>query len=225
MIRNISKVLTVLCGLAVLASVAVAGVPDATTSTTDGDLDIANARGAALLTSTNLRPTIVNGYQVTVRDIGGTPLAGVTVQMQFAGSGIQVHSTQTGGQVAVCGANTLSLVTNASGQVNFFPAAMGLNSSAAPNVQVRASGVLLTTINFRSVDMVSAGPTKIAKVDIADLGQFRSRYGGTDLACDYASEGTSGGKVDVADLNIFRAEYLCGQTGGAPAPCTQTECP
>lgn len=226
MIGTISKVFTVVCGLAVLASVAMAGVPDATTSTTDGDFMIGNARGAHILAGfPNVRATLADGYLVTVRDIGGTPLAGVTVQMLYSGSGIQVHATQTAGQVAVCPpTNTLSLVTNGAGQVIFFPACMGQNTSLAPNVQIRASGVLLTTIIVRSCDLVTVGASHVGKVDVADLNIFRGKFGGTAPECDFATEGTSAGKVDISDLNIFRTEFLCGQAGMAPSPCTQTEC-
>lgn len=231
MIGSISKALTVVAGLAVLASVAMAGVPDATMSTTDGDFMIGNARGLAIVSGLpNVRATLVNGYEVVVNDVGGLPIAGATVTMQFAGSNLQVHSAQSGAQVANCGSDFISLVTDANGRVIFFPAVVGENNFLGSNVQIRANGVLLTTIRFHSMDLVKVGGGGSGIVNVADLNDFRLRFlsqlghTSTDPDCDFATEGASAGKVDTSDLNIFRTEFLCGQTGGAPAPCTKTEC-
>lgn len=232
MIGSISKALTVVAGLAVLASVAMAGVPDATMSTTDGDFMIGNARGLAIISGLpNVRATLANGYEVVVRDVGGTPIAGATVTMQFAGSNLQVHSAQSGAQVANCGSNFISLVTDVNGRVIFFPAVAGENNAVGSNVQIRANGVLLTVIRFHSMDLVRVGGGGNGIVNVADLNDFRLRFLGQgghtslDPDCDFATENASAGKVDTSDLNIFRTEFLCGQTGGAPAPCTKTECP
>jgi hypothetical protein len=232
MIGSISKALTVVAGLAVLASVAMAGVPDATMSTTDGDFMIGNARGLAIIAGQpNVRATLSNGYEVVVNDVTGTPIAGATVTMQFAGSNLQVHSGQSGSQVANCGSNFISLVTDVNGRVIFFPAVAGQNNFAGSNVQVRANGVLLTTIRFHSMDLVRVGGGGAGLIDVDDLNAFRLRFLGQgghtvlDPDCDFATETASANIVDSADLNLFRTEFLCGQPGGAPAPCTKTECP
>lgn len=233
MIRTMCKALTVAVGLAVLASVAMAGVPDATQSTTDGDLMIANARGLSVIAATNLKPTVNNGYQVTVRDVGGTPLAGVTVTMNLTGTGLRAHSTQSGGQTAPnCGTlNVVQAVTDGAGAVTLIPAAVGDNSSAAPNVQIRANGVLLTTIRMPSVDLSCSGTP--GKVDVFDLNEFRLRFlnvlphSNKDPECDYATLDNAPGtnNVNVFDLNVFRTEFSCGQPGApVAAPCTQTQC-
>lgn len=228
MIRTMCKALTVAVGLAVLASVAMAGIPDASQSTTDGDLMVANARGFAVLALTNVKPTVTDGYQVTVRDVGGTPLAGVTVTMNLAGSGLQAHATQSAGQTANCAANVVAKGTDGAGAVTLQPAAVGLNTSAGPNVQVRANGVLLTTIRMPSVDLSTQGTNGV--VGGFDFNEFRLRflnlpgYSNTDPAADFATLLGSGGAVDGFDFNVFRTEFLCG-AGGAPAPCSQTACP
>jgi hypothetical protein len=233
MIRTMCKALTVVAGLAVLASVAMAGVPDATTSTTDGDLMIANARGLAVIAATNVKATVTNGYQVTVRDVGSTPLAGVTVSMNLTGTGLRAHSTQSGGQTAPnCGTlNVIQAVTNAAGLVTFVPAAVGKNTSTTPNVQIRASGVLLTTIRMPSVDMSCSGTA--GKVEVFDLNEFRLRFlnvapqSNNAPECDYATLDSPAGffPVNVFDLNVFRTEFTCGSAGApVPAPCTQTQC-
>jgi hypothetical protein len=233
MIRTICKALTVAAGLAVLASVAMAGVPDATQSTTDGDLMIANARGLAVLALTNVKPTIANGYQVTVRDVGGTGLDGVTVTMQLSGTGLRAHSTQSTGQTAPnCGpTNIVQKATAGGGAVTLIPAAVGVNSSTTPNVQIRANGVLLTTIRMPSVDLSCLGLA--GTVDGFDLNQFRLRFlnvapfSNTDPACDYATLDNAPGAYTVNgfDLNVFRTEFSCGQPGAPIAgPCAQTQC-
>jgi hypothetical protein len=227
------KALTVAVGLAVLASVAMAGVPDATQSTTDGDLMIANARGLSVIAATNVKATVNNGYQVTVRDVGGTPLAGVTVTMNLTGTGLRAHSTQSGGQTAPnCGTlNVIQAVTDGAGAVTLIPAAVGVNTSSAPNVQIRANGVLLTTIRMPSADLSCSGTA--GKVEVFDLNAFRLRFlnvapnSNTGPECDYATLDNAPGAnaVNVFDLNVFRTEFSCGQPGApVAAPCTQTQC-
>jgi len=235
MIRTMCKALTVAAGLAVLASVAMAGVPDATQSTTDGDLMVANARGLSVLPVSNLKATVANGYQVTVRDVGSTPLAGVTVTMNLTGSGLRAHSTQSGGQTAPsCGTlNVIQAVTDGAGSVTFIPAAVGLNVANGPNVQVRANGVLLTTIRMPSVDLSCSGTP--GKVEGFDFNEFRKRflnltlqgYSDQDPSCDFTTLDDAPGafKVNGFDFNLFRTEFTCGQVGApVAAPCTQTQC-
>lgn len=233
MIRTMCKALTVAAGLAVLASVAMAGVPDATMSTTDGDQMVANARGLSVLALPNVKATVANGYQVTVRDVGGTALSGVTVSMNLNGTGLRAHSTQSGGQTApnCATTNVIQAVTDGTGSVTLIPACVGINSSVGPNVQIRANGILLTTIMMPSVDLSCLGTA--GKVEGFDLNRFRqaflnlSGYSNTDPACDYATMDNGAGThaVNGFDLNVFRTEYLCGQTGApVPAPCTQTQC-
>jgi len=232
MIRTISKALTVVAGLTVLASVAMAGIPDATMSTTDGDFMVGNARGLAVVAGLpNVRATVVNGYEVVVNDIGGLPVVGATVTMQFAGTGVRPHAVQSGVQVANCAGDFISLTTDVNGRVIFFPATVGENSFLGSNVQIRANGVLLALIRFHSMDMVKVGGAGAnGIVNVADLNEFRLRFipvaphTTADPECDYATEGPSANKVDTSDLNLFRTEFLCGAPGGAPAPCTKTEC-
>jgi len=228
MIRSMCKALTAAAALTVVASVAMAGVPDPTQSTTDGDVDLGNARGGAIAALPNVRAAILDGYRVIVRDVGGTALGGVTVTMNFNGTGLEPHSTQTGGQTSNCATRVLSKVTDGGGQVIFFPATVGVDASAAPNVQVRANGVLLTTIRFKSVDLSCAGITGC--VDGFDFNEFRKRFlnlapeTNLDPETDYATEGPSAGKTDGFDFNVFRTEFLCGAPSTCPVACKQTQC-
>ena len=70
MLRSMCKAVTVAAGFAVIASVAMAGVPDPTKSSTDGTYMLGNARGGFVLgpSSTpsvpNIPPAVVDGYNV-----------------------------------------------------------------------------------------------------------------------------------------------------------------
>jgi hypothetical protein len=210
-----------------MGSVAIAGIPDPSQSTVDGDLHVGNARGLAIIALPNVRGTVPDGYRVVVRDGLGSPLNGVTVSMHFTGTGVRPHGTQTGGQVAACGLNTIAKATNVSGEVIFFPGTAGQYTSATPDVQIRAGSVLLTQIRYRSVDLVASfGGAVPSVVDGQDVFVFKNLLGTTNPAADFASEGPSIGIVDGFDANVLRTEVLCGVLGGpVPAPCSLTQCP
>src|SRR5262245_13461423 len=168
MIRSICKALTVAAGFAVIASVAMAGVPDPTKSSTDGNFMLGNARGGFVLGAPavpGIPAAVTDGYNVTVRDVGNIPLAGVTVSFNYPSGTLRTTATQQFGQTASCSSNTTSAVTNGSGQAVIVPGVVGRNESpsASPTVQVRANGVLLTTIALRSYDLVCepSGPAKV----------------------------------------------------------------
>jgi hypothetical protein len=170
----------------------------------------------------------LNGYQVTVRDVGNIPLAGVNVSFNYPSGTLRTTLGQQFGQTASCASNVTTAVTNGSGLATIVPGVVGRNESpsASPTVQVRANGVLLTTITLRSYDLIceASGP---AKVSLSDFNMFRQHYlAGQPFfnqpACDYTNDGA----VNLSDLNAFRTEYLCGTTAALPAGsiCTQLQC-
>jgi len=226
MIRSMCKAVTVAAGLAVIASVATAGVPDPSKSSTDGTFMLGNARGGLVISVPGLPATVLNGYNVTVRDVGNIPLAGVVVSFNYPSGTLRAASTQQFGQTANCASNTSSAVTDGSGNATIIPAVTGRNESGAASVQVRANGVLLTTIVLRSYDLVcEAGAT--ALVSVSDLNMFRQHFlSGQPFfnqpACDYTNDGL----VNVSDLNSFRTEFLCGTEPALPAGsiCSQSQC-
>jgi len=227
MIRSMSKAFTVAAGLAVIASVATAGVPDPTKSSTDGPYMLGNARGGAILNVPTVPATVLNGYNVTVRDVGNVPLAGVVVSFNYPAGTLRTMSTQQFGQTANCATDNSSAVTNGSGQAAIFPAVVGTSESAAPTVQVRANGVLLTTIIVRTCDLICEPPGNQGSVSVSDLNSFRQHYlVGQPFFNQPAGDFNNDGVVDVSDLNIFRTEYLCGQELALPAGsiCSQTQC-
>jgi len=226
MIRSMCKAVTVATGLAVIASVAMAGVPDPTKSSTDGTFMLGNARGGLVISVPGIPATVLNGYNVTVRDVGNIPLGGVTVSFNYPAGTLRTTATQQFGQTASCASDNVSAVTNGSGQATIIPGVVGRNESVAATIQVRANGVLLTTIAVRSFDLAcETGAT--ALVSVADLGVFRQHFligqpFFNQPACDYTNDGA----VDVADLNAFRTEFLCGAEPALPGGsiCTQTQC-
>jgi hypothetical protein len=240
MSRLLRFALAAAAALLLAAPAAGAGVPDPVTSSLDGDLMLGNARGLPILPGLPfVRATLSDGYQVVVRDIGGVPVGGAFVTLEFAGTALRPHSTQSGAQVAGCApcpgsGGIISVVADAAGRATFAPATLGVNSAAGPNVAIRANGVLLGMVRFRSLDLASLGCGGPSAVNLIDLDYFRCRFlnlacngslGNTDPSCDFATEGPSAGVVDVSDLNLFRTEYLCGVGGPVPPPCSQTQCP
>jgi len=231
MIRSMCRAVTVAAGLAAIASVAMAGVPDPTKSSTDGTFMLGNARGGFVINVPGVPAAVLNGYNVTVRDVGNIPLAGVTVSFNYPSGTLRTTAAQQFGQTASCSSNTTSAVTNGSGQAVIVPGVVGRNESpsGSPTVQVRANGVLLTTITLRSYDLVceASGP---AKVSLSDFNMFRQHYlpaqpFTNQPACDYDNGGGLNA-VNLTDLNMFRTEYLCGTTAALPplSICSQTQC-
>jgi hypothetical protein len=233
--------LAAVCTLLGAAAPARAGValPDPAHCTLDGDLMLGNARGLPIVAGMpDVRATIADGYQVTVRDVANFPIAGVNVTLKFVGTALRPHSTQSGGQIASCVAcpgsgGSITAITDINGHATLVPATIGINSVASPNVAIVSSGIILGTIRFRSLDLVAPACGGNSAVDIADLDAFRCRFldltcdgslGKVDPACDYASEGASAGVVDLSDFNLFRTEFLCG-AGTVGPPCSQTQCP
>ena len=231
MIRSICKALTVGAGLAVVASVAMAGVPDPTKSSTDGNYALGNARGGFVIAGAPMPAAVLNGYTVTVRDVGNTPLPGVTVSFNLPAGTLRAHSTQQFGQTAACGSNTVSKVTDANGVATIVPAVVGDNN-AGTLTQVRANGVLLTSILVHSFDLVCESPIATpGKVTGFDFNRFRLHFclacagGFAQLPGADFNNGNNPQVVDGFDFNAFRQEFLCATPGQAPAPCTQTQCP
>jgi hypothetical protein len=213
------------------AALAAAQLPDPTQSHNDGPFMLGNARGGPPTGLANVPPALYDGYQVVLIDMSGAPLPNQQVVIYFAGSGLQVHATQTGWQVADCAANTITAVTNAIGQVTFNPAVVGISASPEPAVPIFGDGVYLTSVRIPSVDVANGPAGAAGRVDGWDLNEFRLRLLElrgcirTDPAFDYAPLGASAGVVDGYDFNVMRFEYLCGQPGGGPPPCSQTVCP
>jgi len=229
MIRSICRALTVAAGFAVIASVAMAGVPDPTKSTTEGSYMLGNARGASPLVVPGAPLSVTDGYTVTVRDVSNNPLQGVTVSFNFPAGTLRAHASQQFGQTSSCGSNTVSRVTDSNGIAILIPAVVG-NNDAGVLTQVRANGVLLTSITLRTLDLVCEG-SQPGKVSGFDFNNFRQHFNpGQPLfglpGADFNNAINAGAVVDGFDFNWFRTEFNCGVTTALPPGtiCTQTQC-
>jgi hypothetical protein len=217
--------------LALGPQVGQAAIPDPAFSTLDGDLMLGNARGLAVPLVGNVRPTVADGYRVIVRDLFGVPIPNSVVTLDFTGSGVRPHALQRDGSLVDCVGERILRGTNPAGGVIFFPATVGIGSVPGPSVEIRADGVLLGVIRFRSIDLATA-PGLPARVDLQDLAEMRLRYfnlGGEsnlDPETDFATEGPSAGITDGFDVNVLRLEILCGNAGAPiPLPCETPICP
>ena len=193
----VRKALTIAAGLAVVASVASAGVPDNRFSTSDAVV-VGNVSGTAIGGS----PA---GFDVTVKDVNNAPLAGRTVTLDFSGTPMKVFNAQNAGTTLNCAAKTISRVTNASGAVNF--AARVAKWDNANNVDVIADGVPLFVVKGRSTDLDGLDGT----TGLGDFSIFGNRFLSNPAAqeTDFDLSGATG----LADFSIFGSQFLSGATG------------
>jgi hypothetical protein len=190
----VRKALTIAAGLAVVASVASAGVPDPRFSTADLVV-VGNASGNA----------IGGGYDVVVRDVNNAALAGRTVVLDFSATTMKVFTTQNAGTTVNCVAKTISRVTNASGAVNF--AARVARFVNTNGVEVSADGVVLATVKGRSTDIDGADGT----TGLGDFAIFGNNFQNNPAAqeTDFDQDGSTG----LGDFATFGAEFQNGTTG------------
>ena len=185
----VRKALTIAAGLAVVASVASAGVPDPRFSTVDpvvvGALD-----GSA----------IAGGFDVVVRDVNNAPLSGRTVTLDFSATPMRLSNVQNAGTTFDCLAKTLSRVTNASGAVNFASNVAKFDNSN--NVDVSAAGVQLALVKGRSVDIDGVGASSGA-VSLSDFVLYAARHNTTAQETDFDNSGST----SLGDFVIFASEY------------------
>ncbi len=193
----VRKALTFAAGLALVASVASAGVPDNRFSTSDAVV-VGNSSGTAI-GNTPL------GFDVTVRDVNNAPLPGRTVTLDFSATPMKVFNVQNAGTTLNCAAKTISRVTNASGAVNF--ASRIAKFDNANNVSVIADGVPLFVVKGRSTDIDGSG----GSTGLSDLSAFSVAYltAPATQETDYDLSGSTG----LPDLGFFASEYLGGVIG------------
>lgn len=196
------------------ASAAMAGVPSASTSTQP-------ATKALRIVGHGSPPDAAGNYSYTIRDAANNAVPGSTVIINFAGCGsVRICSSDFAVGAGVnCAAKTVSMVTNASGQVTFAVSGAG-NGVGASNVfrcaTVTADGVPFDNIGAGTVD--NDGINGVTGIDggafASDLfafpGTYRSR---SDFDGDNDVDGIDGG--------VF-ALVLLG--AGSPASCG-TLCP
>jgi hypothetical protein len=193
----VRKALTIAAGLAVVASVASAGVPDPRFCTTDLVV-VGDASGNAI-------GGVPAGFDVTVKDVNNAPLSGRTVTLDFSATPMKVFNAQNAGTTVNCTAKTISRVTNASGQVNFASRVAKFDNTNG--VEVSAEGVVLATVKGRSTDIDGTDGT----TGLGDFAIFGNNFLNIPAAqeTDYDLVGGTG----LGDFAIFGAEFLNGATG------------
>lgn len=196
------------------ASAAMAGVPSASTSTQPGTK-------AIRIVGHGSPPDAVGNYSYTVRDAANNAVPGSTVIINFAGCGsIRICSSDFAVGAGVnCAAKTVSMVTNASGQVTFAVAGAG-NGVGASNV-FRCATVTADGVPFDNIGAASGDNNGVGGVEVVDLGGFAANF--FAFPGTYASRSDFDGDndIDVVDLGGFAAVFF---SGGSPASCG-TLCP
>lgn len=200
--------LAVTAGLALLASSAMAGVPSPANSDVEAII-VGNASGNPLGKAGGFGTTAVgDGFVVVVRDIGGAPINGANVTINFSTrngtSGLSAlarpYTTQVGGATVDCPTQTVSLTT---GPGLGFPAGTAIfrvvfsGAENSSSIEVRANGVLLGVVMARSTDADGNGTT-----GLADLGIFQANLALQGPESDFDLSGV----VGLADLGILQAE-------------------
>jgi len=209
--------LAVTAGLALLATSAVAGVPSPANSNVDDVLVGGTGGSANPLKGGGFGTAVVSvGFTVEVKDIGGTPISGANVTINFStangNSGLSVaanpYNAQNDGSSVDCGTKTISKTTDGLGKAVFQPLFEGAENDAS--IEVRANGVLLKLIVARSTDTNGNGLT-----GVEDLAVYQANlYGPMGAEVDW-----NPGTLGVDDLAILQSEIFL-----APAPPVRVGC-
>jgi hypothetical protein len=194
----VRKALTIAAGLAVVASVASAGVPDPRFCTFD-----AIGTGDNTGTAYGGSPA---GFDVSVRDITNAPVPGATVTLNFSASGVKGYAVQNAGTTVNAGAQTLSRVA-AAGTTNFAARTGKFNN--ANSVEVSANGVVLGNVKWRSTDVDGSGGV----TGLTDLTYVANRYLGAQTAAEANLDQSVSDVVALGDLTIEANEYLAAASG------------
>jgi hypothetical protein len=193
------------------ASAAMAGVPSASTSSQPTPLTVK-------LVGHGSPPDAAGNITYTIRDAANNPVPGSVVIINFSACGdVRICSSDVGAGLTVnCGAETVSGVTNGSGQITF--AISGSSSGGPPTlvkcVSVTADGVPLSNLNGATADY--DGLNGVNPLDVSTC--YGDVVAGTNRArSDYDGDG------DVDPLDVS-AVYGIVVLGGSPLSCA-TLCP
>lgn len=195
----VRKALTIAAGLAVVASVASAGVPDPRFSVIDA-IGVGDNTGVA-------RGGSPAGFDVAVKDVNNAPVLGATVTLNFSASGVKGYSAQNAGTTVNAAAQTLSRVAT-TGSTNF--AAKTGKFTNSNTVEVDANGVVLGMVKWRSTDIDGVGGI----TGLSDFAYFSARYVGLITAPECNFDLSVSDVPGLGDFSIFSAEYLSLASGG-----------
>jgi len=202
----VRKALTIAAGLAVVASVASAGVPSPQQSSVEPVI-VGNATGNPLGAGGSIGTQAVPGFEVVVRDVNNLALQNKNVVVDYSATSIKLHNSQSDGSTLNCGAKTVAKITPANGTVVF--ATKFGNFSNSNNVEVSADGVVLALVKARSTDIDGVGAT----TGLTDFAIFASAYLAV-LPAQQVNFNLSVSDVpDLSDFVIFSTEYLSAASG------------
>jgi len=194
----VRKALTIAAGLAFVATVASAGVPDPRFSTID-PIGVGDNTGTAVGGS----PA---GFDVAVKDVNNAPVLGATVTLNFSASGLKGYAVQNAGTTVNAGAQTLSRVAT-TGSTNFAAKTGKFNNSNT--VEVSANGVVLGNVKWRSTDIDGLGGI----TGLGDFTYFSGKYLGAVTAPEVNFDLTVSDVPGLGDFTIFSSEYLAAASG------------
>jgi hypothetical protein len=200
----VRKALTIAAGLAVVATVASAGVPDPRNSTTESVI-VGNVTGNPLGAPGDLGTSAVGGFEVIVRDINNTALIGRPVVLDFASAAnVKLFDSIGGGITINCAAKTLTKPTDGTGLALFAAKIGGFANTDV--VEVSADGVALANVKARSTDIDGSPSAGSGTTGLGDLGLFAQNFlfAPSALETDFNVDGTTG----LGDLGIFAVEFL-----------------
>jgi len=194
----VRKALTIAAGLAVVATVASAGVPDPRNSVID-PVGVGDNTGTAI----GGAPA---GFDVAVKDVNNAPVLGATVTLNFSASGLKGYASQNAGTTVNAVAKTLSRVAT-TGSTNFASKTGKFNNSNT--VEVSANGVVLGNVKWRSTDIDGLGGI----TGLGDFTYFSGKYLGAVNAPEVNFDLTVSDVPGLGDFTIFSSEYLAAASG------------
>jgi hypothetical protein len=205
--------------LMLVAGVAMAGVPSATTSSLPAGIQYVGTQGGVV--------DVKGQAIVTVRDAGNNPVINSTVELLFdackndPNSDLNLDDVQPFAGVAVnCAGNVVVAVTNASGQATFRivgggSALPGNNVGiTTPCCTVRADGTVLGTLRVGAYDLNTSGGVNAADQSLF-LGTLFASPAGYRCRADYNGDGL----CNSADLSkILSVQFGAGSGVSAALP-------
>jgi len=225
------------CGL-LIAAVVSANVPDPSKSTTPGFIKVGGAQTTAGVPD----PTIT--YTVVVRDFANNPIAGSSIELNFANcTDTKLCTAVVAGRTVDCTTPAVRLTTNASGQaiVSVMGASTNPGTFVPPNIapgaglgcmRVYADGIQLGTVTSVDYDQngsvgsgngVNGLDFSIAKSDVGAIGLGAAYKGRADYDLNGAVNGS-----DLSSLKTIVGASGLGSGSGAGCAsggATQPYCP
>jgi hypothetical protein len=202
----VRKALTIAAGLAVVASVASAGVPSPQQSSVEPVI-VGNASGNPLGAPGSIGTQAVPGFEVVVRDVNNSPLQNKNVVVDYSATSIKLHNSQSDGSTLNCAAKTVAKLTPANGTVVFATKFGSFSNTNA--VEVSADGVVLALVKARSTDIDGVGATTA----LSDFALFSSAFAAVLPAQQVNFNLSPSDTPDLGDFAIFSAEFASAAVG------------